>query len=426
MPKSYEMKLRHALEVNQQKPSDEPYKAIEGLSQTMLLGFDHPETLQLEMQLTWAQDTWTVERLHDHLMSEVRRLDMEYRRKPLRCNYTKKYLWFDRFVLRPSLKGRQLTLQDYGIEPGFRVKVNPFFTSERMWGQPFPQEPHKQRPLDKMEACEDPALLRRLDQGPPVMKNRVFFFPWMGGNIAGYIPIAAKMPKDVACFALELPGRGDREMDEGYPSGEFAVDVMARTLAKEVMKPGHSFFFAHSQGSHFAYYVAKKLKEDFRTSIQGLFVSNFFAPAAMPAVKMDTLLERQSVCVPLKIFTGLVQGGWGLDPKMAYKNTMGYCAYQSHEMWPAARAILADHWLTKDFPLPNADELVSCPIVAFYGKDDAAVSLDQVMRWEALTSQPKTFRVIVMDGDHHWLTKNSACREALATELSNLVRQFAS
>ena len=24
-----------------------------------MLGFDHPETLQFEMQLTWVEDTWT-------------------------------------------------------------------------------------------------------------------------------------------------------------------------------------------------------------------------------------------------------------------------------------------------------------------------------------------------------------------------------
>jgi len=25
-----------------------------------MLGFDHPESLQFEMQLTWVEDTWTV------------------------------------------------------------------------------------------------------------------------------------------------------------------------------------------------------------------------------------------------------------------------------------------------------------------------------------------------------------------------------
>lgn len=26
----------------------------------IMLGFDHPESLQFEMQLTWVEDTWTV------------------------------------------------------------------------------------------------------------------------------------------------------------------------------------------------------------------------------------------------------------------------------------------------------------------------------------------------------------------------------
>lgn len=84
MPKSYELKLREA-EERRRKPEqqdmkksvvkgslqDTIYKAIEGKSQKSLdckvevcaarimLGFDHPESLQFEMQLTWVEDTWT-------------------------------------------------------------------------------------------------------------------------------------------------------------------------------------------------------------------------------------------------------------------------------------------------------------------------------------------------------------------------------
>ena len=33
-----------------------------------------------------------------------------------------------------------------------------------------------------------------------------------------------------------MPGRGEREADEGYPTGTFAIKVMAMSLAKEMVQ----------------------------------------------------------------------------------------------------------------------------------------------------------------------------------------------
>eukprot|EP00439_Symbiodinium_sp_Y106_P045845 s402_g5.t2 len=448
MPKSYERKLREAEERRRPRAKEELYKAVEGKSQRIMLGFDHPETLQFEMQLTWVEDTWTVDQLHDHLMSEVRRLDAEYRRKPLRGNYSQKYLWFDRFVLRPRVQGRELTLQDYGIEPGYRVKVSPFYQSEQMWGQPFPFDHSKERPLDQLTPCEDPKLLVRLDKGSGDFLTRIFFFPWLGGNSSAYIPVVQKMPKDICCYALEMPGRGEREADEGYPTGTFAIKVMAmlwrmpkrKAIAEvnhigllpptlyfamqEMKRRGSNYVFAHSQGSHFAYYVVKRLRYEHNVEIKGLFVSNFGVPSAMPSLDLSTLQKRQQICVPLRIFTNLVKGGWGCDPKLAYKSHMGYQAYQSQELWPVARSLLIDHWITKDFPLPEADHPLFCPVVAFYGTEDEAVPRSAVNEWKNLSADPDMFKVIEMPGGHMWFQNNSSRCEALAIELDRLMRRF--
>mmetsp|Transcript_9552 Transcript_9552/g.23047 ORF Transcript_9552/g.23047 Transcript_9552/m.23047 type:complete len:425 (+) Transcript_9552:44-1318(+) len=423
MPKSYERKLREAEERRRPKAKEEIYKSVEGKSQRIMLGFDHPESLQFEMQLTWVEDTWTVEQLHDHLLSEVRRLDAEYRRKPLRCNYSQKYLWFDRFVLRPRVQGRELTLQDYGIEPGYRVKLSPFYQSEQMWGQPFPFDRSQERPPDQLQPCEDPDLLVRLDKGGADFMTRIFFFPWLGGKSSAYIPVVQKMPKDVCCYALEMPGRGEREAAEGYPSGTFAIKVMAMTLAKEMRKRGSNYVFAHSQGSHFAYYVVKMLLSE-KIDIKALFVSNFAVPSAIKPVDLSTLRNRQQICVPLRIFTALVKDGWGCDPKLAYKSHMGYQAYQSQELWPVARSLIIDHWITKDFPLPGADHPLHCPVVAFYGVEDQAVSRDQVNGWKEISADPDMFKVIEMPGGHMWFQNSSARCEALANELDRLIRRF--
>ncbi|CAE8623028.1 unnamed protein product [Polarella glacialis] len=275
-----------------------------------------------------------------------------------------------------------------------------------------------------MEPREDQALLRRLDKGmPQASGTRIFFFPWLGGSSSAYIPVAHKLPRDVASFALEMPGRGDRDSDEGFPDGEFAIKVMALSLVNEMKKPGSNFFFAHSQGTHFAYYVAKLLRKEFNISITGLFVSNFPVPVSIPALDLRTLRDRQGICMPLRIFTGLVKGGWGLDSKLAYKSHMGYCAYQSQELWPVSRCILIDHWITKEFPLPGADEPLACPIVAFYGKEDPAVTLDMVSEWRGLSGNPESFEVVTMDGGHLWFQNSSSRCEALALELDKRMKR---
>eukprot|EP00930_Biecheleria_cincta_P076715 TRINITY_DN63934_c0_g1_i1.p1 TRINITY_DN63934_c0_g1~~TRINITY_DN63934_c0_g1_i1.p1 ORF type:complete len:426 (+),score=71.78 TRINITY_DN63934_c0_g1_i1:35-1312(+) len=424
MPKSYELKLREVEERRRPKPKEELYKAVEGQSQKIMVGFDHPESLQFELQLTWIEDMCTIDETHDYLMSEVKRIDGEYRRKPLRSNYTQKYIWFDRFVLRPRIQGRDLVLQDYGIEPGYRLKVSPFYQSEKIWGQPFPFDMSAERPKDQLDPCEDPELLVRLDKGPPGAVNRFFFFPWLGGNSSAYIPVVQKMPKDVACYALDMPGRGEREFAEGYPNGAFAIKVMAMTLAQEMRKSGNNYVFAHSQGTHFAYYVLKLLRSNFNVSVKAFFVSNFAVPASMPSLNLPTLRDRQEVCVPMKIFTRLIKGGWGCDPKLGFKNHMGWQAYQSQELWPVARSLIMDHWITKEFPLPGADQALQCPIVAFYGVEDTAVSEEAVLRWQALSSDPDKFKLIRMQGGHLWFQNSSARCEELANELASLMKKF--
>uniref|UniRef100_A0A7S4US98 Thioesterase domain-containing protein n=1 Tax=Alexandrium monilatum TaxID=311494 RepID=A0A7S4US98_9DINO len=425
MPKSYELKLREAEERRRPPPKEEVYKAIERQPQRMMLGFDHPETLQLEMQLTWVDDTYTIDQTHEVLMSKVLELDAEYRRKPLQCkNYYKKFIFFDRFWLRPRINGTELLLQDYGIEPGYRVKLNPMYQFERVWGCPNPVEPRLEKTADQMEPMEDKGLLVRLDKGPPTAKNRLFLFPWMGGRSANYASVAEKLPKDYACFALELPGRGDRESDEGYPSGEFQVEVIAKTLAKEMKKPGNNYFFGHSEGAHFAYYVSKVLSQQYFISPRLLVVSNSMVPAAMPSANIATLRDRHNACIPLRIFVGMIKEGWGVDAKLGYKSHMGYNAYQSQEMWPLARATIMDWWSTKEFPLPGADAPLDIPVAAIHGQDDPVISADMVAEWRGLTRQPREFEVVKMDGGHLWFHGSSERSEALAMELSRLIRKF--
>merc|ERR1719482_75010 len=118
------------------------------------------------------------------------------------------------------------------------------------------------------------------------------------------------------------------------------------------------------------YYTTKKLYQEYGLQPSYAAVSNFAVPSTSSSVSMKTLRDRNNQCVPLRIFIGLIKGGWGLDPKLGFKSHTGWQQYQTAEMWPTAKMIISDHWITKDFPLPRCDEPLNVPIVALYGRED--------------------------------------------------------
>mmetsp|Transcript_147056 Transcript_147056/g.273867 ORF Transcript_147056/g.273867 Transcript_147056/m.273867 type:complete len:428 (-) Transcript_147056:124-1407(-) len=426
MPKSYELKLREAEQRRRPRQKDELYKAVEGKPQKILIGWDHPETTMLEMILTWMEDCFTIDQSHEWLMAETHRLQREYNRMPLRANYSMKYVWFDRFIMRPRCQGRELILQDYEILEGYRLRIAAFFQGEKMWGMCNPNDTSKERPKELMDPLEDPNMLVRLDKGAPSPRKKLFMFTWLGGDSNGYKFVASKLPADWGVWVLEMPGHADREEDEGYPDGDFAVKMMTRTVGQLLSKQGGGEFYiyGHSQGSQFAFYTIHELYQTFGFKPKFFALSNFACPSAMGKVDVSTLRARNNLCVPLRIFHGLIKGGWGTDPKLGYKSYMGWQQYQHADLWPAARTVIQDHWITKVFPRPNCDQRLCCPIKVFYGEEDPAVSLDMVKEWKGYSSIPEFFEVEQMGGGHMWFQASSKRAEALANGLAKCAEKF--
>jgi surfactin synthase thioesterase subunit len=423
MPKSYEAKLREAEE--QRRPRDEEplYAAIEGVPQRILVGFDHPETLKFELQNTYVEDTITIDELHDHLMNEVMKIQHEHNRPPLKCDYSRKHLYFDRLYMRPRAYGRELTLQDYGFRPGYRVKLSPFYGSESMLGAPYPTKPEAQ--LKSLEPAADPVILRRIDKGAASPARQLFCFPWLGGNVETFSLLGKFAPKDMAVYAFQLPGRGDREKDESYPSGEHVTKVYAMSMVAQMKKkPNANYFYGHSQGTHFAYYTMKVLQRDYGIVPKGFFISNFPCPLGQLPRDFTNIRMRQQSLNCLKVFMNLVKQGWGLDPKMAYKSHMGMCNYQLEDYWPAAKMVMQDWFMTFDFPLPNAEDPCPCPVKAIHGVGDKAVPTAQVLEWKAYTSDPAQWELVETEGEHLWWMGNNTKGEWLMKTLDGFMKSI--
>ncbi|CAE8582281.1 unnamed protein product [Polarella glacialis] len=120
--------------------------------------------------------------------------------------------------------------------------------------------------------------------------------------------------------------------------------------------------------------------------------------------------------------------GWGLDSKLAYKSHMGPSAAhededEDEEEEEEDEDEDEDEEKDEEFPLPGADEPLACPIVAFYGKEDPAVTLDMVSEWRGLSGNPESFEVVTMDGGHLWFQNSSSRCEALALELDKRMKR---
>lgn len=423
MPKSYEAKLRQAEESRRPYDEEKIYEPIEGVPQRILVGFDHPESLQFELQTTYVDDTFTIDELHDHLMGEVMKIQHEHNRKPLMCDYSKKHLYFDRLFMRPRAHGREFTLQDYGFRPGYRVKLTPFYGSEKMWGSPIPTKPETQNKVAGPVA--DPKMMKRIDKGIPAPSRQLFCFPWLGGTLQIFDIIGRSAPRDCAVYAFELPGRGDREMDESYPSGEYLAHVYALTVLPQMKKkPNGNYFYGHSQGSHFAYYTIKILAKEHGIQPKAFFLSNFATPIGRAPRDLSTMRLRQQGLCTLKAFISLVKGGWGLDPKMAYKSHTGMCNYQLEDYWPLSKMIMIDWFQTLDFPLPNSDEPLPCPIHAIHGMQDKAVSRAMIQEWKGYSKDPNSFQVSETDGEHLWWQGNKEKTEWLMQTIDEGMKKF--
>lgn len=120
------------------KQKDELYKDSDSMSRKILMAWDHSMTTSIEMQLTWVQDDFTNDQTFEHIMGEVHCVDVEFKDKSLRCQYVQKYVWYDKYVMRPCIKDTELQPKDYAFESDNADRITKYSESERMWSMLYP------------------------------------------------------------------------------------------------------------------------------------------------------------------------------------------------------------------------------------------------------------------------------------------------
>ena len=92
-----------------------------------------------------------------------------------------------------------------------------------------------------------------------MVKTTLFCIPFAGGNKSLYYPLKDKLPSDIILKPLELPGRGERLIEEPLEEIEDMVDDLVKQIMQE--RPEKFIILGYSLGTILAYEIYFKLSE---------------------------------------------------------------------------------------------------------------------------------------------------------------------
>jgi len=230
---------------------------------------------------------------------------------------------------------------------------------------------------------------------------RLFCFPHAGGSAQFYYKWKDDLPKEVALYSIQMPGRGVRLRETPNTRISVLVQELAEAILPYLDKP--FAFFAYSVGALIAFELTRELRRRSGSLPKRLFVSARRAPQAPDPMPPIHKLPDGEFLKEIKRFNGI--------PRQILED-----ADLMQVFLPALRADLelneTYHYST-EAPLPF-------PITAYGGLEDKEVSREQLEAWREQTCA--SFSVKIFPGDHFFIqTNRSLFLRALIEELNDLV-----
>ena len=214
------------------------------------------------------------------------------------------------------------------------------------------------------------------------------------------------MPEEVELCVVQLPGRGARFNEHPYVQMASLIEVLSELLPA-ILDRSYAFF-GHSLGALICFELARTIRNEGLRQPGLLFVSACNAPSKLPMVPTIHTLPDQAFISELRRFNG--------TPTDVLENNELMTL-----MLPALRADFAlfdSYVYAEDFPL-------TCPIIAFGGRDDEMVDPESMSAWQNQTSGEFTLQLL--PGDHFyinssWQTLLTYIRDGLEQEMSGRAR----
>jgi medium-chain acyl-[acyl-carrier-protein] hydrolase len=203
------------------------------------------------------------------------------------------------------------------------------------------------------------------------------------------------LPEWLEVWAVQLPGHGSRWSEPAIPRIDALVDALVPVLSPCLRRP--FAFFGHSMGAVVASETARALIDRARIVPRHLFLSSR-RPPNMQATETDlhTLPDAELIEEVVRRYGGVPRELINEPELLAL-------------LLPALRADLA----ALETFRPGHRGRLPCPISAYGGTQDRAVSRHDLEAWRDQTTA--SFRVRVFPGDHFYLDTQ---RAALLADLS--------
>ncbi len=209
---------------------------------------------------------------------------------------------------------------------------------------------------------------------------KLYIFPHAGGSAQYYVPFARTFTTDVKRVAVQYPGRGGTHDLASFTSIENLAEGVCRLIGDVNQSDGGIAFFGHSMGALVAFEVARRFEAE-GNPIAALFVSACAAPGR---AGFDYIPESD------RGLLDAVGAMTGANPEFLENEEF------AAKILPTLRGFKA---LTKYQCAP--DVVLSCPIFAFAGDQDAVATPERVMPWSERTTSE--FSARMFSGHHFYL-----------------------
>ena len=212
---------------------------------------------------------------------------------------------------------------------------------------------------------------------------RLFCFPFAGGGASAFKPWANALPDHFELCVIQMPGREERLAEPLMTDMSELVTALTQEIAPLTDRP--FAFFGHSMGAIVAYEVACRLRDTGAGQLSRLFLS----ARAAPQLQQDGTPLRH---LDDEAFIDRLQKVYGAVPEAIRQS-----AELRDIFLPILRAdvaLLETHADTRPEPLP-------CPITAFGGANDPAISAGMLAGWQDRTSAG--FAQCEFPGDHFYV-----------------------
>ena len=232
-----------------------------------------------------------------------------------------------------------------------------------------------------LTTCTDTSWIKLYHPNPQA-RQRLFCFPSAGASASLFRVWAEKISSEIEVCSIQLPGRENRVKESLFTDISLLVQELAPILRPYLDLP--FAFFGHSMGALLCFELAHKLWQQYNLNTVHLFVASRRAPQILASTPPLHQMPESVLVEKLRSING--------TPETLLQNR------KWREFFlPILRADLS---LCETYTYtPNAP--LNCPISAFGGFQDSAVSIPQIKAWSQQTCH--SFTLKMFEGNHFFL-----------------------